>query len=55
MKGKELSNPNKTFQTIKKLIFIAKELEPYLTLYQTDKPMLPFLAANVFNEEIYKG
>jgi len=31
------------------LIFIAKVLEPYLTLYQIDKSILPFLAADLYN------
>lgn len=28
---------------------IAREMAPFLTLYQTDKPMLPFLSGDIYN------
>lgn len=37
--------------TLKLMIFnsIAREMAPFLTLYQTDKPMLPFFSEDMFN------
>lgn len=57
----ELPNPEvKSFQEVKNLcadplftvkvgifISIAREIEPFLTMYQTDQPMLPFLAEDM--------
>ncbi|KAK7889018.1 hypothetical protein WMY93_024578 [Mugilogobius chulae] len=36
---------------VKLMIFIsiAREMTPFLTLYQTDRPMLPFLSEDMFN------
>lgn len=61
--GKKNPDPKiKSFEIIKKsindelfparcnfVIFIAKEIEPFLTLYQTDKQMIPFLASDIHN------
>lgn len=60
---KDIPDPKtKSFEVIKNIvndelfpakcnfvIFIAKEIEPFLTLYQTDKPMIPFLAGDLHN------
>ena len=39
------------FTTAKVTFFlsVANEVTPFLTLYQTDKPMLPFLATDQYN------
>ncbi|XP_027140125.1 uncharacterized protein LOC113746890 [Larimichthys crocea] len=63
----ELPNPKtKSFETVKNstkdclfipkvMIFnsIAREITPFLTLYQTDKPMLPFLSEDML--QLMKG
>ena len=55
--GKVTEPTNKSFQSVTKLfgdplicaklnffLLLAKEVSPFLTLYQTDRPMLPFLS-----------
>lgn len=63
----DLPDPKvKSFEAVKKsskdplfipkvMIFnsIAREIKPFLTLYQTDKPMLPFFSEDLF--QLMKG
>ena len=63
VKANELKNPGTTsFRVVKdfcedqlavakltSFLSIAQEVTPFLTRYETDKPMLPFLAEDLFN------
>ena len=60
-KSKQVTDPNnKSFQAVQKslqdpllkakllfYIMVAKEVEPFLTLYQTDRPMIPFITTDM--------
>ena len=62
MPGKVPEPKNKSFQTVQEFVAdpfttakvafflsVAKQVTPFLTLYQTDKPMLPFLATDLYS------
>ena len=62
MAGKVPQPQNKSFQAVQEFVAdpfttakvafflsVAKQVTPFLTLYQTDKPMLPFLATDLYN------
>ena len=62
MAGKVPQPQNKSFQTVQEFVAdlittakvaffpsVAKQVTPFLTLYQTDKPMLPFLATDLYS------
>jgi hypothetical protein len=63
VKGKKIKEPtNKSFKELEGIlcdklftarlnffILVAREVEPFLKLYQTDKPMVPFLCADLAN------
>ena len=62
MAGKAPQPQNKSFQTVREfvadpfttakvafLLSVAKQVTPFLTLYQTDTPMLPFLATDLYS------
>lgn len=60
--GKVPQPQNKSFETVQEFVAdpfttakvafflsVAKQVTPFLTLYQTDKPMLPFLATDLYS------
>lgn len=60
MAAKVAQSQNKSFQTVKEFVAdpfmtvkvafflcVSRQVTPLLTLYQTDKPMLPFLATDL--------
>lgn len=63
VKGKKIKEPtNKSFKELEGILcdnlftarlnfflLVAREVEPFLKLYQTDKPMVPFLCADLTN------
>ena len=62
-RGKKIKEPtNKSFKELEGILcdnlftarlnfflLVAREVEPFLKLYQTDKPMVPFLCADLRN------
>ena len=70
VKAKKVADPkSKSYETISsrcsdplmpaKMAFfftsVAKQITPFLTAFQTDKPMLPFMSTSLYTVEIIDG